>query len=162
MKLDPSAFIANPELVAALKKHSIEVSCGGEYFLFRQGDPPVGLFIVNKGQVTLSMDSPTGEPLLSMQVGPGSLLGLPGLIGNEPYTLSALALDGARLSFVTHDDFKALMLSDPGLALKVLEVLAAEVRSARHAAQDLRPFDLSAHGSQQIETSMSGPDRDAN
>jgi CRP-like cAMP-binding protein len=162
MKLDPLAFVANPDLVAALKAHSIEVSCGGEYFLFRQGDPPVGLFIVNKGEVTLSMTSPTGELLLSMQVGAGSLLGLPGLIGNEPYTLSALALDGARLSFVTHDDFNALMQSDPGLALKVLQVLAAEVRSARHAVQDLRPFPLMAHKSHEFKSHTAQPDADAN
>ncbi|MGD0737846.1 MAG: Crp/Fnr family transcriptional regulator [Terracidiphilus sp.] len=162
MKLDPLAFVANPELVAALRAHSIQVSGGGEYFLFRQGDPPVGLFIVNKGEVTLSMSSPTGELLLSMQVGAGSLLGLPGLIGNEPYTLSALACNGAELSFVTHDDFTALMHSDPGLALKVLQVLAAEVRSARHAAQDLRPLVLSAHRSNEFTSNSSAPDPEAN
>jgi hypothetical protein len=33
------------------------------------------------------------------------------------------------------------MHSKPGLALKVLEVLAAEVRTARHATQDLRPIE---------------------
>jgi CRP/FNR family cyclic AMP-dependent transcriptional regulator len=149
MKLDPSAFLANPDLIDALRKHAIEVSCGGEYYLFRQGEPPVGLFILNKGEVTLSMTSPSGELLLSMQVGAGSLLGLPGLIGNEPYTLSAFAHNGARLSFVTHDDFNALMQSDPGLALKVLEVLAAEVRTARHATLELRPIASSHHSSRE-------------
>ena len=162
MKLDPLAFVANPELVAALNAHSIEVSRGGGYSLFRQGDPPVGLFIVNQGEVTLSMTSPTGELLLSMQVGSGSLLGLPGLIGNEPYTLSAVACNGARLTYVTHEDFNALMQSDPGLALKVLEVLAAEVRSARHAAQDIRPFALSAHRSHETKTSTFGPEAKTN
>jgi CRP/FNR family cyclic AMP-dependent transcriptional regulator len=143
MKLDPLAFLANPDLIEALKEHSIDASYGGESYLFRQGDPPVGLFILNQGEVTLSMTSPTGEQLLSMQVGAGSLLGLPGLISNEPYTLTAMACNGARVSFVTQDDFKALMQSSPGLALKVLEVLAAEVRTARHATQDLRPIDYS-------------------
>jgi CRP-like cAMP-binding protein len=140
MKLDPSAFLANPDLVEALRKKSTEVSFGDEYYLFRQGEPPAGLFILDSGEVTLSMTSPTGELLLSMQVGAGSLLGLPGLISNEPYTLTAKACLGARVSFVTQDDFKAIMQSDPGLALKVLEVLAAEVRTARQAAQELRPF----------------------
>jgi CRP-like cAMP-binding protein len=52
---------------------------------------------------------------------------------NEPYTLTATARSGAQLSFVSRDDFTALMQSDPLLSLKVLEVLAAEVRSARQA-----------------------------
>jgi CRP-like cAMP-binding protein len=140
VKLDPSAFIADPELVIALAKRSIEVSCGGEYFLFRQGDPPVGLFILNKGEVTLSMATVDGEETTSFQVTSGALIGLPGLIGNEPYTLTALARNGARLSFVTREDFNAVMMSDPKLFLKVLQVLAAEVRSARRATLDLMPI----------------------
>jgi CRP-like cAMP-binding protein len=61
------------------------------------------------------------------------VLGLPGLIGNEPYTLTATARSGAKLGFITRDDFTALMQSDPLMSLKVLQVLAAEVRSARQA-----------------------------
>jgi len=68
-----------------------------------------------------------------MQVSAGSLLGLPGLISGEPYTLTAIARNGARLSFVSRDDFTSLMQTKPLMALKMLEVLAAEVRSARHA-----------------------------
>jgi CRP/FNR family cyclic AMP-dependent transcriptional regulator len=160
MKLDPSAFLANPELIEALKARSVEVSCGDGYCLFRQGDPPTGLFILNQGEVTLSMTAPSGELLLSMPVGPGSLLGLPGLIGNEPYTLTAMARNGARLSFIQPDAFNAVMLSDPGLALKVLEVLAAEVRSARHAAQDLRPIAPPAHSAHESSARKSGANAD--
>jgi CRP-like cAMP-binding protein len=58
---------------------------------------------------------------------------LPGLIGNEPYTLTAIASKGARLSLVPRDKFNTLMRSDPHLSLKMLQVLAAEVRSARQA-----------------------------
>jgi CRP-like cAMP-binding protein len=66
-------------------------------------------------------------------VSAGSLLGLPGLISGEPYTLTAIARNGARVSFVSRDDFTSLMQTNPLMALKMLEVLAAEVRSARHA-----------------------------
>jgi len=37
------------------------------------------------------------------------------------------------LGFVPREDFTELMQSDPLLSLKVLQVLAAEVRSARQA-----------------------------
>jgi len=160
MKLDPTAFLASPELVEALKKRSAEIPSDGEYYLFKQGDPPTGLFILNHGEVTLSMSSPAGELLLSMQVGAGSLLGLPGLIGNEPYTLTALACTGARVNFITRENFNAVMQSDPGLALKVLEVLAAEVRTARHASMELRPNASSAHPSHgsQGHKSVAGAD----
>jgi CRP-like cAMP-binding protein len=74
---------------------------------------------------------------MAVEAPAGSLLGLPGLIGDEPYTLTALAHDGARLSFVTREEFSGLMQNDPQLALKILHVLAAEVRSARRALANL-------------------------
>ena len=133
MKLDPSAFVAAPELIQALEKHSTSISCREERKLFTQGDIPIGLFIVNEGETTLTMTSAKGEPVVQVQATAGSLLGLPGLVGNQPYTLTAIACNGARLSFVSREEFASLMQTDSRLALKILEVLAAEVRSARYA-----------------------------
>ena len=131
MKLDPSAFLANPELIVALDKRSIAITCDGERVLFRQGDAAEGLYILHKGAVTLTLESAKGEPILATQAEAGSLLGLPGLIGDEPYSLTAVAHKGAEVSFVSRDQFTALMQSDPLLSFKILQVLAAEVRSAR-------------------------------
>ncbi|MGA2831736.1 MAG: cyclic nucleotide-binding domain-containing protein [Terracidiphilus sp.] len=137
MKLDPSAFVADPELIQALEKRSTAITCGGDRVLFTQGDNPQGLYIIDQGETTLTMKSPTGEELVSIQASAGSLLGLPGLIGNEPYSLTAVARNGARLSFIPREEVTSLMRSAPSLALKMLQVLAAEVRSARHAMSNL-------------------------
>ncbi len=137
MKLDPSAFVADPELIQALEKHSTAISCDADRVLFNQGDHPQGLYILDQGETTLSMASPAGEQLMSIQAHAGSLLGLPGLLGDEPYTLTAIARNGARLSFVPRDEFTSLMRADPPLALKMLQVLAAELRSARRALANL-------------------------
>ena len=133
MKLDPSAFVADPELIQALEQRSTPVNCGEERVLFRQGDIPEGLYILNAGQTVLTMNTPSGEELISVEAPAGSLLGLPGLVGNEPYTLTATARTGAKLHFVHRDDFTGMMKTDPSLGLKILQVLAAEVRSARRA-----------------------------
>jgi len=137
VKLDPSAFVAAPELIEALEKRSTAISCGGDRVLFSQGEIPAGLYILNQGETTLTMTSPAGEELMSVQAPAGSLLGLPGLISDEPYTLTAIARNGARLSLITRDEFTGLMHADPLLALKMLQVLAAEVRSARRALSNL-------------------------
>lgn len=131
MKLDPSAFVADPQLIEALGQRAVELSYGADSVLFHQGDAPTGLYILHRGEVTLTLDSPGGQ--LSTQAVPGSLLGLPGLVGNQPYTLTATVRSDAKVSFVSGDDFTALMESEPQLAFKVLQVLAAEVRSARNA-----------------------------
>ena len=137
MKLEPSAFVADPELIQALEKNSTAITCDADRVLFKQGDHPKGLYILDKGETTITMASPTGELLMSIQAHAGSLLGLPGLIGNEPYTLTAIARNGARLSFVPRDEFTSLMRADPLLALKMLQVMAAELRSARQALANL-------------------------
>ena len=133
MKLDASTFVADPGLITALQKRSVAVLCEESRILFLRGDPADGLYILNGGEVTLTMASETAEPIVSVRAVPGSLLGLPALVGNQPYTLTATAQPGARLSFITRENFNSLMQNDPLMALKVLQVLAAEVRSARNA-----------------------------
>ena len=133
MQLDPSAFVADSELIKALEVRATPILCSEDRVLFRKGDPPVGLYILNSGKATISMDSGHEDVAFSCQAGAGSLLGLPGLIANQPYSLSAVAHKGASLGFIARNDFDALMQTELPLMVKVLQVLAAEVRSARLA-----------------------------
>jgi CRP-like cAMP-binding protein len=133
MDLDSTAFVADPELIRALDARSTPVLCDTDRLLFQQDEPSVGVYILHQGEATLSMDGPAGRQLFAVHVGPGSLLGLPALIGNQPYSLSAVGHAGARVGFVSRADFNALVQADPLLSLKILQVLAAEVRTARRA-----------------------------
>jgi CRP-like cAMP-binding protein len=136
MNLDSSAFVAERELIEALERRSSIVVCDQNRLLFSQGESPKGLYLLKTGKAILTMQSPTGGVVVNVSASAGSLLGLPALIGNEPYTLTAEAIHGSELAFVTREDFSSLMLSNPALAVSVLRVLAAEVRSARHAISD--------------------------
>lgn len=133
MPFDPSAFLADQELIRALSEHATPFVCDDDRVLFQQDEPAVGLYILHEGEVMLSMTSNQGQTILSVQARGGSLLGLPGLIGNQPYSLTAVAHAGARISFLSRPEFLALMQSDAALSFKILQVLAAEVRSARQA-----------------------------
>lgn len=133
VQYDPSAFVADPELLLALEKRSTPVACDTERLLFREGEDPVGLYLLKQGYATLRMESKGTDSTFTVLAPPGSLLGLPGLAGNQPYTLTAIAHAGAQVCFVPRKAFTALMQSEPALSLKILQVLAAEVRSARKA-----------------------------
>lgn len=133
MNLDSSAFVADQELIRALRERARVLECGVDQVLFRQGDEPTGLYILHSGEVIMTMESLAGDEVVSMRADPGSLLGLPGLVGNTGYSLSAWAKAGAEVSFVSREDFSSLMLSEPNLAMPILKVLAKEVRSARMA-----------------------------
>ncbi len=132
-KVDSSAFVADAELLEALERRSSAVICEADRVLFNQGDNPDGLYILHKGDAVLHMHAPGGETVMCMQTSAGSLLGLPALIGDEAYSLTATARKGAELKFVSREDFLIVMGGDPLLSFKVLQVLAAEVRSARQA-----------------------------
>lgn len=131
--LDSSAFVADPDLLRELEKWATTFKCDAGHLLFRQGEPSVGLFIVNKGEITMSMVSDQGRPVVSMRTGAGSLLGLPGVIGNEPYTMTATVEADCAVSFLGREEFFEFMGTESVLAMKILEVLASEVRSARKA-----------------------------
>jgi CRP-like cAMP-binding protein len=133
MHLDPSAFVADETLIRRLDERAAVVPCGRKRILFGQGEDAAGLYILKSGVVTLTMSSLSGKDLVSIQAAPNSLLGLPALVGEQPYTLTAKASAGAQLAFIARDAFSNLMRTEPSLAFKVLEILAAEVRSARGA-----------------------------
>lgn len=134
MQLDAAAFVGEETLVAALKGRSTPVDCSGGRVLFRQDEGAVGLYIVHDEKVRLSMRGPAGELVMDIPAKSGSLLGIPALVGGQSYSLSATAKDGARVSFVDRDEFSRMMLTEPSIAVMVLHVLAAQVRTARMAA----------------------------
>lgn len=133
MKLDPSAFMADPELLSVLEQNSVLIPCPEDRVLFSQGEPSTGLYILHAGSGRLIMTTALGDPIVDTPVSAGTLLGLPGVIGNQPYSLTARVDRGADVRYISRDDFAQLMLREPTLSLQVLRVLAAEVRTARAA-----------------------------
>jgi CRP-like cAMP-binding protein len=127
-----SAFVASPQLLEELAERSTPIALGEHRMLFREGDQPVGIYIVWRGAAVLTSGS-NGETVLKVEAGPGSLLGVPAVVGSKRYSLTAVALEGAELSFINCEDFVHLMHTQPVLAFEVLKVLAEEVRFAREA-----------------------------
>jgi len=126
-------FEADRVLVQTLDHRSVPVSCSKGGTLFKQGDKPAGLYILKSGEANLIMESDAGMAVMCIHAEAGSVLGLPGVIANEPYTMTALVKGGSDVRFVARSDFEEMMREKPSLYPRVLAVLAAEVRAARHA-----------------------------
>ena len=84
MKLDSASFVAEADLIEALKGHSRPVDCTLDRVLFQQGEESVGLYIVHAGTVEMAMCDDYGDMVMCAEALPGSLLGLPGVVGNCP------------------------------------------------------------------------------
>jgi CRP/FNR family transcriptional regulator len=147
MDQESSAFVADRNLIQALEKKSQQVFCDVDQVLFRQGEAPIGVYILRGGEAALIMTSEAGEVVMFLRAAAGSLLGLPAIIGDEPYTLTAKARKGSDVRFVSREDFDDLMRAEPSLTLNVLKVLATEVRAARMALSEFK-----AHPSGQTAT----------
>jgi CRP-like cAMP-binding protein len=95
--------------------------------IFREGQAPAGLYILRNGAATISTKANGREFAITVQTTAGSLLDLPGLICTGKHTFTAMAHDGAELSFVKRADFLDLMNSDLQLNERILKAIAVEI-----------------------------------
>jgi CRP/FNR family cyclic AMP-dependent transcriptional regulator len=96
--------------------------------VFTEGEPCAGLYVVESGHIRIFKSSASGrEQVLSIE-GPGSSVAeLPVFDGGDS-PASVSAIDVATLLFVSKQDFQALCLAHPQVALKVLRVVGARLR----------------------------------
>lgn len=96
--------------------------------LFQEGDPCQGLYIVESGSVRIFKTSPAGrEQVLALEGPGGSIAELP-VFDDGKYPASASAAEDSRVVFVSKQDFRALCLEHPQVALKVLKVVGGRLR----------------------------------
>jgi CRP-like cAMP-binding protein len=100
----PNSFIADRTLIQALEQRSVSVPCSKGRILFKQGDVPIGLYFLKSGKVSLILKTEEGKEVVHLTVRSGSILGLPAIVSNEPYTLSPV-------TFLTLDQGKGFVPS---------------------------------------------------
>ena len=96
--------------------------------VFGEGEPCAGLYVVEAGHVRIFKSSANGrEQVLSID-GPGSSIAELPVFDGGNYPASVTAIDDATLLFVSKQDFHALCLAHPQVALKVLRVVGSRLR----------------------------------
>ncbi len=96
--------------------------------VFSEGQPCSGLYVVESGHVRIFKSSSGGrEQVLSVD-GPGSSIAELPVFDGGNYPASAAAVEESTLLFVSKQDFQALCLTHPQVALKVLKVVGARLR----------------------------------
>src|SRR5208283_1495663 len=96
--------------------------------VFGEGEPCSGLYVVESGHVRIFKSSANGrEQVLSIE-GPGSSIAELPVFDGGNYPASVTAIDDATLLFVSKQDFQALCLAHPQVALKVLRVVGSRLR----------------------------------
>ena len=96
--------------------------------VFNEGDPCAGMYVVQSGSVRIFKTSAGGrEQVLSIEGPGGSVAELPVFDGGN-YPASVSVVEDTTLVFISKQDFHALCMAHPQVALKVLRVIGARLR----------------------------------
>jgi CRP/FNR family transcriptional regulator len=105
--------------------------------LFVEGQIPRGIFVLCKGSVKLSINSPSGRTVIVKLAEPGEVLGLSATISGKPYEVTAETLDPCQVNFVKRDDFLRFLMNDVEACFKVAEQLSEKYHNACKEAGSL-------------------------
>ena len=111
-----------------LSDRAVTKRCAAGELIFSEGDPCSGLYIVESGAVRIFKTSTGGrEQVLTVEHAGSSVAELPIFDGGN-YPASASAATECVLLFISRNDFRALCLEHPEVALKVLRMVGLRLR----------------------------------
>lgn len=125
----PLPFLAPESVIRELERTGTPCDAQAGSILFARGQASKGVFLLLKGKVVLSAgEDPTRVVRIAES---GCLLGLPATVSERPYSLTAEVVVDSCLSLITPTAFRKMLVSNPGIGLAVIKMLADEVSSLR-------------------------------
>ena len=114
--------------VMVLAQRTVARKFSSGEIVFHEGDQCKGMYVVQSGSVRIFKTSAGGrEQVLSIEGPGGSVAELPVFDGGN-YPASVSVVEDATLLFIGKQEFHALCLAHPQIALKVLRVVGARLR----------------------------------
>jgi len=118
---------ATPELLAAVERAAVGVTAPEGMVLFSQGDAADSFYIVDDGEIEISVTSRGGRKLTLEIMTRGEIFGEIGLFAGTR-TATATVSVAARLRRVRRGDLMASIRDEPALALQFIDMLCARLR----------------------------------
>jgi CRP/FNR family cyclic AMP-dependent transcriptional regulator len=115
--------------------------------LFVEGQLPRGIFVLCRGSVKLSINSPNGRTMIVNLAEPGEVLGLSAAISGKPYEVTAETIDPCQVNFVKRDDFLRFLKDDVEACFKVAEQLSEKYHNA---CEEVRSLGLSHSAAEKL------------
>ncbi len=101
-------------------------------YIFSQGDPGLGMYVVEEGEVDIRMIEPDGEEKLLAVLKPGDFFGELSLLDESPRSASAVAKNYSRIIGFFRPDLIDLLNRSPKSGTKILfklgEVIGTRLR----------------------------------
>jgi CRP-like cAMP-binding protein len=99
--------------------------------IFRRDDPAFGVFLIQKGSVSLRLETGEGKAILVRKATRDSIIGLPSTLSGGRYSMTAVTLEKSELALIERPALLELIKSDSALGLELLRALGEEVAEMR-------------------------------
>jgi CRP/FNR family transcriptional regulator, cyclic AMP receptor protein len=112
--------------------------------IFIAGDPGRFVVLITEGRAKVTVPSPTGtETVLSLR-GPGDLIGELTAIDDEPTprVATVVAIDAVVCRVVRATEFRSILARHAAIAIELLRMLAARLRSSDRRLVEFGSYDL--------------------
>lgn len=108
----------------------------GEY-IFREGDPGLGMYIIEEGEISIVSESRSSE---ISRLGKGEFFGEMAMFNDRPRSASALAYEDTKVFGFFQPDLLGLLETRPSIGTKVVMMLSRILaeRLYRAAAENVR------------------------
>jgi uncharacterized membrane protein len=107
-----------------------QVAREDQHLVFRQGDPPVAMYLVREGKVEISVWTEDNEELVLAVLGDRDFFGELALFDGSPRTATAKAVGHVVLIEIRKDDLFAFLQRNPDASLSMMSEISRRLRAA--------------------------------
>jgi CRP-like cAMP-binding protein len=112
-------------------------TCKPGKIFYQPEDTSEVLFILKKGRVQLYRISPEGKKLVVATIDAGTIFGEMAIMGQQMHNTFAEATEDCLLCVMSRHDVERLILSKPGVAIRIMDVMANRLREAEARMEDM-------------------------
>jgi uncharacterized membrane protein len=111
------------------------MDCRAEQTLFRAGDAGNAMYLIERGQVRISVKGADGHEINVAELGPGDFFGEMAMLDGQPRSANATALEDSRLAILSRKHFMSFVEGNSNVALEMLSALAHRLRQTDELLQ---------------------------
>ena len=96
--------------------------------LFHRGDPGDAMYLIETGQVRISVKDADGHDATLAELRDGEFFGEMAIIDEQPRSADATIMANTRLAVLSRDDFRAFLHKNPDIAIGILTAMIHRLR----------------------------------
>ncbi len=116
-----------PEQLDYLKKNHTCAFYKKNDIIFREGDEPIGLIMLNEGKVKIFREGVGRREQIVRMVRPMRLMGFRALFADENHIATAVSLEASSICILKKEDILQLIQENSDFALGIIQSLAKEL-----------------------------------